>query len=79
MVKGWHNLSGQLWMNFTTGKIEMRYGEGGWHRTDLGNVKTTKAFKKTVVAYGTKKGKRYRKSLAVSIMRSIRVGAIKGK
>jgi len=65
-------LHGQLYMHGRTGQVEMRYGEGGWHKTSLGSIKGTKAYDAVRDSYGQKNGAKIRKAAALAIVRSLR-------
>lgn len=69
--RGWAKLAGQVYLNLSTGDVEVRYGEGGWHKTDLGNIKGTKVYDAVISTYGTKDGKKIRERAAIAIMKSI--------
>ena len=69
--KEWTKLDGQLYINLSSGDIEMRYGEGGWFKKNLGNIKGTKTFQKILDTYGKKEGKNVRKAAARAIVKSI--------
>ena len=71
MSKGWTKLAGQLYINIRTGDVQFRYGEGGWFKKDLGNIKGTKVYDAVYESYGTKEGKKIRLRAAKSIIKSI--------
>ena len=70
--KEWTRLDGQLYLNISSGDVEFRYGEGGWFKKDIGNIKKTKLFKQILDTYGKKEGTRIRKAAARAIIKSIK-------
>ena len=70
--KTWIKLAGELYLNMSTGDLQMRYGPSGWHKTKLGNIKGTTTFNSVVSTYGTPKGKSVRLRAAQAIMKSIK-------
>lgn len=70
--KEWTKLDGQMYINLSNGDIEFRYGEAGWFKKNIGNIKNTKTFKKIIDTYGKKEGARVRKAAARAIIKSIK-------
>ena len=72
MIKDrWTKLAGQLYLNFDTGDVEMRYGADGWFKKTLGNIKGTKVYDAVIMSYGKKEGKKIRIRAARAVMNSI--------
>ncbi len=69
--KEWTRLDGELYLNLSTGDVELRYGEGGWFKKNINNIKKTKLFKQILDTYGKKEGLRIRKAAARAIVKSI--------
>lgn len=69
--KEWTKLDGQMYLNLSTGDVQLRYGENEWFKKDIGNIKGTKTFQKILDTYGKKEGKNVRKAAARAIVKSI--------
>lgn len=64
-------ISSGLYVHGGTGDVVVTYGQGGWFKKKIGNVKGTKAFKALGDTYGTKEGARVRRNFARAIDRSL--------
>lgn len=70
ITKGLTKLDGSLYIDKNNGDVFMIHST--WFKQPMGNIKDTDAFDIFTNSFGTKDGKKIRKALAVSIMKSVK-------